>query len=199
MATEVVPSNDAIEINFEWSFKPIFMFMKIWGIDFDGIQPSQTIYRKILIKVCFFIWFVFNVFSWYDFSNALQSTSDLSQLYDTKGSKWGLEIEKIESFCFSVIIHLLLLVIPDKKMVWQLINQIEHQFGFKNQVYRRFRILSLTSVLCVNFLVKLCSVLVWISNIQLIHFRNRFFSLGSLLCWSLPIPLKKCIHLWGTS
>ena len=178
MKIQIVPFSFSMEpkINFEWSFKPVFILKSIFGIGFESQNPNQTLFQKIILRTfCLFCLLLFtscNIIQtiWF---NSVQ----LNFLPDSSiSSRVNFWIENMECILLSFQIHTASLILQRNKLTTldQFIQEIEATFSFENEVYYRCRRLAIYIVVY---------GLIWV-NFKYISPYLPFFNLfNTIMCW----------------
>lgn len=136
MNVSIEPVNGDSKKNFKWSFEPLLVHLKLMGINFEPSQPDQNCLRKITCHFSRLICFFLTIGPFFYFKmNELE--------------RWSEFIEFGNYQVYSVVIHCGLLTIQQKEKdkIWELIKQIETEFEFSNELFRKFRRLSVAAVL----------------------------------------------------
>ena len=151
--------SDAAGRDFVWSLKPAYILLNIFGLNFQLSKPSQILIRNVLTRIYSWSWclvimacciiqlkFVYDFKQWF--------TTDSS-----KASSFSYNFESVEYIIFPIgVFSISSIILPTKLTTFEdSIKKIGNVFAFPDEVYRRFRNLSLCmvafSITWVNFFI----------------------------------------------
>ena len=157
---QIIPKSlDEARRDFVWSLKPAYILLNIFGLNFQLSKPSQSLIRNVLTWIYSWSWclvimacciiqlkFVYDFKQWF--------TTDSS-----KASSFSYNFESVEYIIFPIsVFSISSIILPTKLTTFEdSIKKIGNIFAFSDEVYRRFRKLSLSmvafSITWVNFFI----------------------------------------------
>ena len=157
---QILPNNsDEARRDFVWSLKPAYILLNIFGLNFQSSKPGQSLIRKTLVQIYCWFWFlvtmacciielklVFTFPQWFTTDSSIASS-------------FSINFEYVEYIIFPIsVFSISLIILPTKLTTFEdSIKKIGGEFAFPNEVYRRFRNLSLSmvafSITWVNFFI----------------------------------------------
>ena len=132
-------------INFQWSFKPTFITLKVLGLHFEPLTRHQLLSWKILpiiyCLLCFSLYSACVIFSliW-------MTMNQKSFLPDASNASWlSYKFENLDFVLFGAAMQAMSLLRQQRIPLARLMDNIETEFAFGREVYRRFRRLGIIS------------------------------------------------------
>lgn len=143
MNASVEPVNSGMTEGFKWSLKPILLYLKLLGVNFEPSKPDPTRSGVLAFHLQRLAGFSVTIlpFLWF-----ICLPQDMT---------WNTTIEFLSFQYFPIGIHWGLLIVrqKEKDKFWELIKQIETRFEYGSGIFRRFRRLSIATLLCCLFWV----------------------------------------------
>ena len=170
-------------INFQWSFKPTFITLKVLGLHFEPLTRHQLLSWKILpiiyCLLCFSLYSACVIFSliW-------MTMNQTSFLPDASNASWlSYKFENLDFVLFGAAMQAMSLLRQQRIPLARLMDNIETEFAFGREVYRRFRRLSIFAVIISVFWVVINQLFNYVP-----HLGFRFWVTHGLGCqqWVNP-------------
>ena len=175
MNTQVSPFYNEPSKNFLWSFKPILNFIHFLGINLKPPKASQTLFWKI------FSWFHFQL--WFLFIVVPANCVGIFYMHARKKITLTIGVDFANISLFPVGIQLGFFIFQQKNIavLWEILDQIGSKLRFKDEVYRRFRNLSIAGVAYIILSVNKSRVLDDL-NININYILSIILDLGRSIC-----------------
>lgn len=147
---QLVWDEDSGNKNFEWSFKPIIWWMRLWGIRLDLSRKTKPVFRASMMALAILMLSVnasINGYSLYSTIDILLGKKDrqIEKGIDREASPAALvNIGMEQSFFISFLLgdHLIFFIVSltTWKKLWAYLVQIEEKLKLPEKFYRKCRI-----------------------------------------------------------
>ena len=145
---------------FIWSFKPVFLWMNLIGVDLHSWPERRMLLRRSLFACYGFSLFLVIVGSYLTSWMLFHQLKLGSYFQTSKTFSWNTTIDFSNFVIHSVGLQLGLWMPGRKKWsgIRKLLREVETEFQFDDRIYDRFRKMSMAATLCIFFLVSISLV-----------------------------------------
>ena len=157
---QIIPNNsDEARKDFVWSFKPAYILLNIFGLNFQSSKPGQSLIRKTLVQIYCWFWFLVTMACCIIYVKILYTFQQCFVPDSSLASSFSFNLESVDYIFFPIsVFSISLIILPPMLTKFEdSIKKIGNEFAFPDQVYRRFRNLSLSvvtfSITWVNFFI----------------------------------------------
>ena len=151
--------SDAAGRDFVWSLKRAYILLNIFGLNFQSSKPGQSLIRKTLVQIYCLVWFLVTLACCIIQLKLVYTFQQYFAPNSSTASSFSITFEYVEYIIFPIsIFSTSLIILPPKLTKFEdSIKKIGTEFAFPDEVYRRFRNLSLSvvtfSITWVNFFI----------------------------------------------
>ena len=146
---QILPKNSDEEgRDFVWSFKPGYILLNIFGLNFQSSKSGLSLIRKTLVRIYCLSWFLVTMACCIIQLKLLYTFQQWFVPDISKASSFSFNFESADYIFFPMgVFSISLIILPTKLTKFEdSIKKIGTEFAFPDQVYRRFRKLSFSVV-----------------------------------------------------